>query len=441
MKRFSKLFLVACLAFGLFACAPKEKGSSTIKGTYAIHVDGYDWGAGVSKATITLDYALDAVSEKDFIVQETKQATDFTDPTFPIKEVTVDRSVTKAYLTDDKGQPTTNPSKVVTLELAVSPNDGSPLLYSMGTGYNTWSDPYFLTITLNKDATLKSIGEEVKEFTVDTAFTKKTTAADSFKTSTFKATDGVEYKYAAYTPEEKSETLFVWLHGMGEGGTMKETDAYIPLLANKATAYASENFQKTVGNAHVLVPQCPTFWMDSKGDGGRSALVENDGTSFYSQSLKELIDSYKKEVGATKVVLAGCSNGGYMTLRMAIDHPTEFAAIVPICEALKDSFITDEELKGIKDLQMYFIYSKDDATVKPEEYEIPTIKRLKDLGATNLHVSTTDSVIDTSGTYKTPEGQPYQYNGHWSWIYFDNNESKCDECNKDSWSWIAENLK
>ena len=70
------------------------------------------------------------------------------------------------------------------------------------------------------------------------------------------------------------------------------------------------------------------------------------------------------------------------------------------------------------------------------------INRLKNLGATNLHVATFDSVIDTSGKYNDlNDGDPYQYNGHWSWIYFDNNEADCDEHGEKVWQWIGEQVK
>ena len=138
-------------------------------------------------------------------------------------------------------------------------------------------------------------------------------------------------------------------------------------------------------------------------------LVFADGTSYYQESLHELIAAYKEKVGAKKVVLAGCSNGGYMTLLMGLAYPQEYDAIVPICEAIPDTYITDEQLQGVKDLPIYFIYSKDDDTVDPTLHEIPTINRLKALGASNLHVSTTEHVVDTSSLYKDED-----YSGHWS---------------------------
>ena len=126
---------------------------------------------------------------------------------------------------------------------------------------------------------------------------------------------------------------------------------------------------------------------------------------------------------------------------MAMNYPEDYDAIVPICEAVPDAVISDEQISAIKDLPIFFIYSEDDTTVDPTLHEIPTIARLMEAGAENVHVSTSEHVIDTSGTYTDENGNPYQYMGHWSWIYFDNNESLCDECDTDVWNWMAEQVK
>ena len=46
------------------------------------------------------------------------------------------------------------------------------------------------------------------------------------------------------------------------------------------------------------------------------------------------------------------------------------------------------------------------------------------------------SSTHTSGLYKDEN-----YSGHWSWIYFFNNEAQCDECGVKSFDWIAQQLK
>ena len=49
-----------------------------------------------------------------------------------------------------------------------------------------------------------------------------------------------------------------------EGGT-EDTNPQVTSLSNKVSAYFNDDFQNAVGNAYVLVPQCPTFWMDADG--------------------------------------------------------------------------------------------------------------------------------------------------------------------------------
>ena len=453
MNNTFKMILACALMLPIAGCGAEKKssvaGSDSITGAYDMTITGYDWGCGTDSIIMNLDNPLDAVSTDSFTVTEHKQATNFMAEGFPVEEVDVPRQITNAYLVDDSGKKTTEPSTRVKLELYVSPNDGSPLLFSFPSMMNTWSHPYTLTVTKADNAKLTSKGTEVKDFTISIDPASKTTSADKFKLDTFKAKDGVTYQYGSYKPEGGSKTLVVWLHGLGEGGT-ENTDPYVTLLANKAAVLGDESFQSTVGGANVLVPQCPTYWMDNDGKmtnftGGG---IQADGTSHYLESLHELIAKYKEETGSTKVVIAGCSNGGYMTMLMALNYPTEYDAYVPICEALPNALITDEQVKTLADLKMYYVYSQDDTTVVPELHEVPLLQRLEVAGAKQTYASVTEHVVDTTGTYYADEngqptlentGKPYQYMGHWSWIYFFNNT--CDANDLKAWDFIANAVK
>lgn len=412
-----------------------------VKGNFKAYIGGYDWGCGIYKIILSLDHEIDEVNQNSFIVNEIKQTTDFSTPDFNVIVQKFKRNILNVYLCDENGKETLKSSKYVTIEMAVSPNEGSPLLFSMHTFFNTYSIPYELEIARAPNVVLTSNGKEIETIEIEKQMESKVTDADAFELSHFKASDGIEYDYVSYTPATDSDTLVVWLHGIGEGG-IENTDPYLTCLANKVTSLVGNKFQNIMGNAHVLVPQCPTFWMDKDGKGelnGGNILA--DGTSFYQTSLHELITEYKEKCQAKNVMIAGCSNGGYMTLLLALNYQDEYTAYVPICEAIADKDISDEQLQGIKDLPLYFIYSKDDTTVDPKKHEEPTIQRLRELNATNLHVSVFDSVIDTSGKYKDKEGNPYQYAGHWSWIYFFNNEADCNRCGKKVWQWLAEQKK
>lgn len=399
-----------------------------MKGTYKIFVQGYDYGCGVTKAILTLEKPLETINKEDFIITETKQICDFSKfPICPVIEATLPRTITDVYYANENGEKVEAPSKHVTIEMYVSPQEGSPLLFSFSTMFNTWSKPYYLTIT-NKDNTLE----------IEKEFTEKLTSVDHFTYKEYTTTQGIQYKYATYEPETKTNNCIIWLHGLGEGGTV-DTDAMIPLLGNKAAALSSKKFQELAGPLNVLSIQCPTYWMDNDGSGSNlmGGEIKLDGTSYYTESVMELIRAYKKEMNIEKSVLVGCSNGGFMTMLLAMNYPDEFDCYIPICEAYTDKLISDEQIQILKDLPMYFYWSMDDTTVIPSIHEIPTVKRLKEAGAKNIHTSISEFVIGNSDLFDK-EGNPYKYMGHWSWIYFFNNVAINDV---EPWPWIKETLK
>lgn len=424
--------LAACGGAGGEGGATTTEFDGTVTGTYEMHVQGYDYGAGVDKVTITLDAELDGVDVDSFTVSEHKQVTDFTAEDMPVIEADFERTVTGA----------TVDGTTVELELACDPENGSPFLFTIATGYNTWADPYELTISLAEGAELTVGGAAVSEVTIDPVATARTTSADAWTIDSFTAGGGTVYPYAAWAPEEESNNLVVWLHGAGEGGT-ENTDPLVTILANKVVALSEDEFQSTVGGAHVVAPQSPTMWMDQDGNGTYISGDATEVASFYTESLEEFIDSYAEQVSADKIFVCGCSNGGFMTLWLAIHRPDAYVGVAPICEAVPDGAISDEQIASLQDLPMYFVWSDDDDAVDPTVHEIPTVERLRQSGKSNetLHVSTTEHVVDTSGAYTDEDGNPYQYSGHWSWIYFDNNECECDDDGMKVFDFIADCFK
>lgn len=400
--------------------------SVAIKASFDIHVQADDWGCGVDKAILNMDQTLSDISAYEFSVAETNLAMNW--ETFQMEEATSDRTVTAVYLSDAEGNEVTEPSNFVTIEMAISPFGGSPYVTNMmNLGLNEWCEAFGLTITVTG-------GDS--EITVAPAYTNVLTSADNFATDVYTAADGTTYSYATFTPEADSKTLVVWLHGLGEGGN----DIKSVLLNAKVEALASDEFQSIMGGAYILAPQSPTYWMDN--DGSASNYVNGeilaDGTSVYTESLYELINSCKEAIGAEKVIIAGCSNGGYMAMILAMNYGNEFNAYVPICEAMADEFITDENIAALKDLNIFYIYAKNDPLVIPEVYEIPTIERLKAAGAENLHVFAPDDVHDTTGRFFGEDGEPLQQYGHGSWQYFFNNLAVCDEDGIVCWNWMSE---
>ena len=413
-------------------------------GTQKAYVVGEDWGPAVTKTVIKLDKAIDAdsVDANNLSVVEEKAATNWADGS--TYEAKADRKVTAAYTSDENGNKVTGSSNYLTIEMYVSPSEGSPFIYSLKTGFNSWCDPYRLYVSLAKGAQLKSDDEIVSELNVvadiDVAGDGKICPQlDKFNIyeKSYTASDGTVYSYADYAPakDDKKNALVIWLHGAGEG----KYDPSIDILGNEVTAYVGEEFQKELNNAYVLVPQCPTMWMD----GGNGEYQNGDKGSCYKDSLMELIKDYvdaNDDIDPNRIYIGGCSNGGYMTMEMILANPDYFAAAFPICEAFQDQYITDEQIESIKDMGIWFTYAKNDPTVDPTKCAEPTIKRLLAAGAKNVHVSAFEDVHDTTGRFKNEDGTPYQYSGHWSWIYFDNNECY-DENGVNAWTWLGQQVK
>lgn len=403
-----------------------------IKGTYDIYVGNYDWGATVDRAIIKLDAPIKDFRMDALKVTERKMMGNKESKEHELSPIEAGRVVTAAYYCDEAGVKVEEPSCFLAVDFHVSPYEGTPFANTGLTEIFIWSNPYELIFNY----------EGPEELAIEESWTNRYTAADMFAKKSYQTTSGIRYDYAEYIPPQPTDVLYVWLHGLGEG-YYPGSDVYLPVLGRKGTSMAGEKFQKAIGGAVVLVPQCPTYWMDADGKQTNVQMEEPgihaDGTSYYTESLDEFIDAYAVSMGAKHIVLAGCSNGGYMCMMMAMRSPEKYDAIVPICEAVPDTVIDEDAIKRLRKAPLYFVYSKDDPIVIPELHEVPTIRRMREGECLDLHVSTTENVIDTSGKYKDPDGSPYKYMGHLSWIYYDNDETD-DGTGLSAWTWIAKRL-
>ncbi|MFD2330462.1 prolyl oligopeptidase family serine peptidase [Cohnella sp. GCM10020058] len=230
-------------------------------------------------------------------------------------------------------------------------------------------------------------------------------------------------KYGYFVPQTGNgkRPLLIWLHGGGEGGT----DPAIAYTGNNVVNLAGADIQAKLGGAFVLVPQAPTFWLD---DGSRQ--YGRTGKSRYVQALKALIDEFvslnEAAIDTDRIYIGGCSNGGFMTMRMVLDYPAYFAAAFPVCEALYDEVIGDADIERIKHLPIWLTHAKDDSIVRPEETAVPTYERLIKAGAKDVHFSYFDRVVDLHGRFADERGEPFVYHGHFSWIYALNDDCRLD---------------
>ncbi|WP_077611936.1 prolyl oligopeptidase family serine peptidase [Clostridium sp. Marseille-P2415] len=338
------------------------------------------------------------------------------------------RKVTKAYISDKDGNAAAK-GNYAALELEIGPDIsfGLPLNLDLNFIRNEWIECKY-TITQQKD--IKSGSTTVSGLVADVFDGGTRGLLDEF-TALQGTYDNITMHYASYVPAKDGakHPLIIWLHGMGEGGT----DGLLGIAGNKGVNFASKEIQSYFNGAYVLGPQCPTFWMDGKtsnASGNAASKYKNvsafaDGTSNYEKALMALIKDYvakNPDIDTNRIYIGGDSNGGYMTMLMARDYTGYFAAAFPTCEALKDTLITDSDIQKLKELPMWFVAAKTDTTVPVLDYTVPTYNRLMKAGAKNVHLSLFDNVIDTTGLYKKADGTPYEYNGHWSWIYVFNNK-------------------
>lgn len=406
-------------------------------------IEGYDFGPGAKATIIKLNQLVkpESVCAQVFEdVAETKESVDPSDFFAPHIVTTVQRPVLDAYTCDRNGERVDKPSRYLRIEMYCEPDSGGAggvFTYDFVKGQTMWCKPYELGITLKNGAALIGVlGQKITAIHVDPVIDYAKASIPQLEKfvldGQYIGTDGVSLTYAYYAPKGEKLPLVVWLHGGGEGGT----DPSVPLLANKATALASDEFQRAMGGAaYVLVPQNETLWQDYKEGAGLMSV--------YTQATKELIDRFiaeHPEIDTDRIYVGGCSSGGYMTLNMVLQYPDFFAAAFPICEVYKDSGITDAELESIKTLPMWFTYAENDTTVLPENYSIPTIARLKAMDA-NLHTSVFADVHDTTGKYKDAAGEPYQYQGHWSWTYFYNDQCVDDVTGENMWTWLGKQMR
>lgn len=395
--KFTKLIALLLFALGSTLSAYSTNAPNS---EYTLVVEGFDWGPMVNKVIVGLDAPTKTVDMQEFTVvaERSHPCADV-----PAASAKGNRTVVFAYVSDNKGSRVEEGS-FVTLILAVAPNSpiGSALQYSQKAACrgNQWVN-YKVTVTNTKT---NQVWNKEKNRIMP--------LADEFDlTGKYEYEPGKSLTFASYSPKNNAQKrpLIIWLHGGGEGGT----DPSIALMGNKAFNYASADIQKYFGAAYVLVPQTPGAWMHDKDGKTQSG----DGEDVYNVGLMKLIKDYVSKnplIDPKRIYIGGCSNGGYMSLKLILKEPSYFAAGYISALAYKSQFITDSQINSIKNVPIWFIQSKDDKVTDPVLTAVPVYERLKKAGAKNVHFSYFDHVIDLTGMFG---GENYYFNGHWSWIY------------------------
>ncbi len=414
-------------------------------GTYDYLIGGYEWGPGVYAMVVDLGEG-NTISSDDLI------ASNFT-CSVSSASYSGSRNIENIYFSDAEGNAIDATSgSVFTIELelhctstyydysawgwgawwSTSYDGSSPFYYDSTTGYNYWDDTYALTLKQAKgsEITIGSTSYDGVEngIQVNTLGEKVITAVEDWSDAgSYTGTDGLTLTYKSWgektglADDGGKNPLIIWLHGAGEGGT----DPDIAILGNDVTNLAEDQIQShfktdTINGAYVLAVQTPTMWMDD-GTGTNGGGLEK---SYYTETLMETIKNYvnnNSDIDTDRIILGGCSNGGYMTINMAKYYGDYFHAFYPVCEAYSNDYLSDSDISTLANYNIWLTASADDTTVDPTSYSSTLYTRLIAAGAQNVHYSLFDGVIG----YDT--GEAVNYMGHWSWIYVFRDEVCLDQ--------------
>ncbi|MDH6612785.1 putative peptidase [Streptomyces sp. SAI-208] len=324
-------------------------------------------------------------------------------------EYDLDRTVTAVRL-DHRGD--------IVLELSHGEGQtgGGTLGYLAGAGRNVMLD---LVYTLTQHAPI--VLRNHRSVVID-EFVQNPRLSDPEVDAFSSHISGSGMKYRLYSPTEshfsrhKKRPLIVWLHGGGEGASLPNDyyDNESTLRANRgALGFATPQAQRIFDGAYVLAPQSTSYWME---DGPRFAPL-----------IHEIINDVarRNRIDRDRIYVAGCSNGGYMSLKMTTVYPTLFAASVPICGVVASfppggpALIPDSDLARIS-TPTWLVTSRDDTTVDPQ--------------ANTVHAH--DVIPGSLMTlYDHVVWNGHQFNGHWSWIYVARNDPSIDGTRV--WQWMA----
>ncbi|QFU91108.1 PHB depolymerase family esterase [Amycolatopsis sp. YIM 10] len=369
----------------------------------AVTLDGGEQVTGVTLDTSRLG-PIDPASLKTSTFSVHAKATLPIGSTEPVYDL--DRPVTAIRL-DHRGR------IVLSLSHAEGQTGGATLGYIPGKGRNFRLDLTY-TITQNAPIALRHGRPVTISRFVPGRLANPEVDAFSHHVS------GSGMKYRLYTPARSprhgGRPLIVWLHGGGEGASLPDNyyDNETTLRANRgALGFATREAQQIFNGAYVVAPQSTSAWMQ---DGPRFAPLIHE-------IVQEVVRGHS--VDPERVYVAGCSNGGYMSMKMTTVYPTTFAASVPICgvvASLGDGspLIPDAELAAIS-TPTWLVTSLDDTTVDPQ--------------ANTVHAH--NLIPGSSMTlYDNVVWNGHQFPGHWSWIYVAHNDPSIDGTH--IWQWMAQ---
>lgn len=182
-----------------------------------------------------------------------------------------------------------------------------------------------------------------------------------------------------YPQDSKGKVpLIVFLHGSGERGTNLE-------MVKAHSPFTYKNLIKEP--VAILAPQCPeNVWWD---------------TETIYHLIKEIQQKYK--IDESRIILTGLSMGGWGTLKLALEHPEMFSAVVPVCAPV-DRFMK-ATAENYKDLPMKIFHGGNDDIVSP----MNSIEIYQEIKKYNKNVELTIFPDDNHNSWDSTYSNPKLY--------------------------------
>lgn len=380
MKKLFKPFMCVLISF-LFlvtmdmpamACDSKKDLPNKIdSGTFNIITEPFEWWQDVTKVMLNLgkkvsnsDLSLDTFKVSAINYDGETHKTAYDGP----------RPITKAYVSDVNGNPR-NKDRYIVLELThgvtqtADPKDTNRTSVD-GAATGRYGSFYFRFDMHYSVVMQKAIG---KVQPIQLAQGKIINLlVDRFKLNTFTDSKDQKMNYALYSPKKdgRKHPLMIWFHGMGEGGT---TNPGVQLYANRAVAFADDEFQGFMGGAYVLAPQCPTFWPGGFNFSARSP---------YTDTVMELIHTVlaqNSNIDLSRIYIGGLSMGGYMAWNMLNEAPDLFAGSILSSAAYCP---TADVAARLKNMPMWIVYNTADTTCPPDAWTRKSYNTMLAAGST-----------------------------------------------------------
>ena len=172
--------------------------------------------------------------------------------------------------------------------------------------------------------------------------------------------------------------LMVFLHGSGErGDNLDIVKAHSPFTYKNL-------FPEPVA---ILAPQCPKdVWWDTEA-------------VYYL--IKEIQQKY--QIDDSRIMLTGLSMGGWGTLKLAMEHPELFSAVVAVC-APADRLMK-VRVSQYKDLPMKLFHGGNDDVVSP----MNSIEIYQEIKKVNKNVELTIFPDDNHNSWDSTYSNPKLY--------------------------------